>query len=433
MFRSAVVIGVLTALTVPGTAAAQARGGGPAPVAIVQHTGASHDSRERGGSCHAVVVFCVGKTIAGAAVGAAGKVVGVAGKAIGTGAGALAGGVMDGVVSWAADGAAFLVKQIARKVDSATRPQVEAPWYRREYASMARLAISLSLLFLLLAAGHSVVRQDAMIVLRAAFSALPLAFLLTFAALTSVRLGLEVTDWMTSTALTGSGADPAEAFKGIVAVFRPLGLVQPPIAPFILFLTAVVTALLALVVWLELELREQAVYVATAFLPLTFVATVWRPTAIWCRRLTEGLTALILSKFVVAVAFALAAGELGHAAINRSAGLSTIVGGCAVLLIAALAPWVVVRLVPFSSSAPEQALNRQQVGGAIRTTPGASTAAGATRLLMYGRFGAPAASRSSADTPASGPPVAPEARRADVPIASLPPGEGRKEDRNASH
>jgi hypothetical protein len=64
---------------------------------------------------------------------------------------------------------------------------------------------------------------------------------------------------------------------------------------FVLFLMSVMTAVLALVVWVELSLREAAIYVAVDFLPLTFVAMVWQPTAIWCQRLAEGLLSVILS------------------------------------------------------------------------------------------------------------------------------------------
>ena len=75
---------------------------------------------------------------------------------------------------------------------------------------------------------------------------------------------------------------------------------------------------------------------AVAFLPLAFVAIVWRPTSVWCRRLTDGLLAVILSKFVLAVAFTLAAGAIGQGGDADGGGLSAVVGGGAVLLIAAL-------------------------------------------------------------------------------------------------
>ena len=195
---------------------------------------------------------------------------------------------------------------------------------------------------------------------------------------------------------------PTNAFRALADAFVSS---STPIEGFVAFLTAVLMSLLALAVWVELALREAAVYVAVAFLPLTFVAIVWRPTTVWCRRLTEGLLAVILSKFAIAAAFSLASGAIGQVGEGDSGGLSTIVAGGAVLLIAGLSPWILLRLLPMTQSAPDQGVNRHSVGGAARSAPGATMATGATRMLMYGKFGgaAPTGRRLSRHRPQSGP------------------------------
>ena len=129
--------------------------------------------------------------------------------------------------------------------------------------------------------------------------------ILTFAAVTLVQLGLAVTDWMTARVLESSGDAPDGR---VPARWRLRSSTPDARRAFVVFLMAVLVSLFALAVWIELALREAAIYVAVAFLPLTFVAIVWRPTTVWCRRLTEGLVAIILSKFALAVAFTLAAG-----------------------------------------------------------------------------------------------------------------------------
>jgi hypothetical protein len=418
MFLKSLAVAMIAVAVAPAAANARPRPGRPGPVPIVQHPGKDEPSGDHASSCRAPAVVCVVKGAARTVVDAVAPGVGPAVNAISAGAGAVAGGVMDGVVSWAADGAASLLHEVAGKVDDSTRPQLGSSWYRREYGSMAELAISLALVFLLLSVSHSLLRQDVTILLRAALMALPLALFLTFAAVALVGLALSLTDSMSATALAAAGTDAAAAMERIARVFLAGTAGQPALAPFVVFLTAVLAALLALAVWLELALREQAVYVATAFLPLTFVAMVWRPTAVWCRRLAEGLTGLILSKFAVAVTFALAAGALGRGG-GQQGGLSVVVGGCALLLIAALAPWAIVRLVPFASAGHEQALNRQNVASAVHAAPGASIATGATRLLMYSRFSGvgPAFARRPVE-PDAAPPAA---RRSDVPVAVIPP------------
>jgi hypothetical protein len=383
-----------------------------APVRVV--TANAHASKEKAdvGVCGLAAVICVG----GEAIKAG---TGVVGGIVGDGAEAVAGGVMGGAVDWVAKGAGWLIEQIAAQVDRSTKPALDSEWFQSGYAAMARLSIALAPLFLLLAVGQALLHQQMGILVRA-LSALPIALILTFAAVTLVQLALGITDWLTTSVLSSAGDAPTDAFRSIGKAFSSP---DSTLAGFVLFLTAILMSVLALAVWIELALREAAIYVAVAFLPLTFVAMVWRATTIWCRRLAEGLVAVILSKFALAVAFTLAAGALGESGQHGGGGLSAIVAGGAVLLLAAVSPFVLLRMIPLTQSAPEQGVSRQHIGGAARSVPGATMATGATRMLMYGKFTGGAAplpaSASGADSP-----VPAAARRgaapADVPVAVIP-------------
>ncbi len=106
----------------------------------------------------------------------------------------------------------------------------------------------------------------------------------------------------------------------------------------------------ALTLWLELVVRAAAVSVAVLFLPLALAALVWPSVAHWCRRLADTLVALVLSKFVVAAVLSLAAGAaaggLGVSGSGNGGGFASVVTGIALLLIAILAPFTLLRLVP---------------------------------------------------------------------------------------
>ena len=108
--------------------------------------------------------------------------------------------------------------------------------------------------------------------------------------------------------------------------------------------------LAALTLWLELVVRAAAVSVAVLFLPLALAALVWPPVAHWCRRLADTLVALVLSKFVVAAVLSLAAcagaGGLGVSSSGNGGQFASVVTGIALLLIAILAPFTLLRLVP---------------------------------------------------------------------------------------
>jgi hypothetical protein len=409
MFRSALIALAalcVLALTSPAAHAAAA----PAPIVEQRSTGEEEPANSGEiNKCKIVAVICIGKEALDA-------ITGITGGLIGEGAQAAAGTAMDGIVSWAAGGAAWLVTRIAEVVDGSTKRALDSAWFTRSYASMVQIAIALAALFLLLADGQAMQRQDMTILLRAV-GALPLALIMTFIAVTLVQLGLGVTDWMTARVLESSGGATKDAFKPLASAF-----LNPSMQGFVVFLTAVLVSLFALAVWIELALREAAIYVSVAFLPLTFVAIVWRPTAIWRKRLTEGLVAIILSKFALAVAFTLAAGALGDPG-GKGGGLSAIVAGGAVLLIAAFAPWILLRMIPFTQPAADHGISRQQAMGAAGSAPGATTATGAARMLMYGTFTGGAAPLPAGDSAEAGGPPAGASRNdgsRDVPVAVIP-------------
>jgi hypothetical protein len=360
-----VALAVLAVAAAPPTA--------PAQTFVPPIPGANdrNDERDDGPDCMpGVSLICAADTVGSGAAA-------LVGGAVGAGADAAADAVMGGVVGWAASGAAWLVSAIVRQVDRSTRPQLGSPWFERRYAAMREIGISLSLVFLIAALIHAVVRQDMAMLARSALVALPLSLLLTFAATTLAELGLALTDGLTAGALGRSGKDAREAFGDFSGIFAPAAPGTDALPGLVLLLGALLTAVLALVVWIELILREAAIYFSVAFLPIALAGAVWPRTAHWSKRLAEWLAAIILAKFAIATAFALAGSMLGHAR-SGTGGLSALLAGCAVLLLAALSPWVLLRLIPFVEQAAG-GLHRGQVRGALRTAPGAA----ATPLLVH--------------------------------------------------
>jgi hypothetical protein len=282
--------------------------------------------------------------------------------------------VMGGLTDWVAGGAAWLLRRAARLLDRTTRPQLGSTWFQRQYSTLLELAVALSLLFLLFAVLQATLRQDPRALVRSALLALPISMLLCFAAVTLVEGALAVTDWMSAAVLRRFERDTGEFFADVGEVLVPASLAGSPIPGFLLFLGALVTALATFVVWLELVMREAAIYLSVAFLPLCFAAMVWERTAHWCRRLVELLVAIILAKLTIATAIAVAAGAMGHARAGQG-GLTALMAGCAVMLIAALTPWMLLQLVPIAEAAGHLALHRGSARAALGNAPGAQTAA----------------------------------------------------------
>jgi hypothetical protein len=117
------------------------------------------------------------------------------------------------------------------------------------------------------------------------------------------------------------------------------------------------------VLWIELVIREAAIYVAAVFLPLSFVAMIWEAAGHAVRRLAELLLAAILSKLAIVAILVMATGALVSLDVGTSAtipgdpGIVTapsssshffgqLVVGMAILILAALSPGALLRLLP---------------------------------------------------------------------------------------
>jgi hypothetical protein len=392
MFRSAFGLALVVLLLVGDPATAHARSPVPNPVCLVgacDEDGKDEDDPSKNSSCPLpATLVCAG----GAIVDTAAGVVGDAAQ----GGLAIAGdAVMGGLTDWVASGAAWLLSRAATLLDRSTRPALGSTWFQRQYRSMIGLAVGLSLLLLLCAALQATLRQDPRALIRSALFALPVAMLLCFSAVTLVESSLAVTDWMSAAVLRHFERDTGEFFADVGEVLVPASLTGSPLPGFLLFLGALVTALATFVVWLELIMREAAIYLAVAFLPLCFVAMVWERTAHWCRRLVELLAAIVLAKLTIATAVAVAAGAMGHARPGQG-GLTALLAGCAVMLIAALTPFMLLRLVPIADAAGHLSLHRGSTRAAIGAAPGAQTAAMVVRqsVLMTATPGSAAMARS---------------------------------------
>ena len=72
--------------------------------------------------------------------------------------------------------------------------------------------------------------------------------------------------------------------------------------------------------WLEMIIRDAAIYVCVFFLPLTFVAMIWPATSRWARRLVELLVAIILAKFVIVSILSLATAAIANTDVVNGDG-----------------------------------------------------------------------------------------------------------------
>lgn len=355
-------------------------------------------------------VACAGPVLS-LACGVGEDAIGAIGDVVGAGAEAVGGAAMDGLASWVGEGAAWIVRRVAGLVERSTRPEIGAGWFTRQYSAMLSLALVLALAFLVVALAHAALRQDPAAAARAAFVALPVAVCGSFAAIALVEIFLAATDGAAMIVTQRTAGDSREFFDDLANAITPsVSAPGSAIPGFLALLAALFAALLCMVVWIELILREAAIYLAVAFLPLSLAAMVWERTAHLSRRLLEGLAAIIAAKLTIAAAVAFAASAMGNARPGSGGGMTAILAGCAVLFLAALSPWVLLRLIPLAGD--HVGIHRGAVRRAAGSAPGVATATTVVRTGMRTAFAAPA-----------GPAAATAATAATAPAwrPSLPP------------
>jgi hypothetical protein len=280
--------------------------------------------------------------------GAAGPVTSLPSQVAGFGADS----VLSAAANWVTEGATWLLGQIGGALQSSTQIDLGASWFTSHFETMAALAGVVIVPLLLLGIIQAIHRQSTSLLLRSILINVPVALLLTGAAVKLVQLGLALVDAMSADVAHGAGLDTSHFLTATTSALSGTGA-GPATPAFVLFLGGLAVAFGSFLLWIELLVRAAAVYVAVLFLPLALASLAWPAVSHWCRRLVDTLVGLVLSKFVIVTVLSLAVGALagGTNGQGSGGGFSAVLGGAALLFLAAAAPWALFRLLPFAEAA----------------------------------------------------------------------------------
>ncbi|HET7417270.1 MAG TPA: hypothetical protein VFJ61_06575 [Solirubrobacterales bacterium] len=302
-------------------------------------------------------------------------------------AGSLGKGVFNQVTAWVADGAVWLIGEIAEGINETTSPNLLSKGFLHQYRLMAQIAALMAALMLIFVVLEALARGDLSMLWRAFLVNAPLAAIATSVAYVVVQLLLATSDGMGEAVAQTTGADAQHFFKGTVEALAALGAsgggaaeatgggtpataagaVAVPL--FVGFIAAVVMAFAAFFVWIELLMRDAAVYVVALFMPLALAAAIWPRWASALRRTCELLVVVIFSKFVIVAIISLAASMVARG----DGSVEQVLAAAAMLLIACFAPFVLFKLVPFAEGAISAYQRQGAGGGTVRAIQTASS------------------------------------------------------------
>lgn len=272
--------------------------------------------------------------------------------------------VLDTVAEKFTDGAKEMLDDLAGAIDTATRVDLTEAFFTQNYAVMLAVSAPLVLmLFLFDLVGAVLRRRNPIRSLVGVFQAVFGAAL----AVSFTELALGATDALSSYVLHQGMAGSAQRLSDVISA----GLLTGNSSGLLLVLSFF-TMVAALFVWLILVLRKFAIYSVAVFAPIAFAGQAWAGTSRMAKRWAEALIALILSKFAIAVLFAVAA-----SAIGTSKSVTTVIGGLVMLVMALFSPWLCLKLVHFVEVHVAGEMLANMKSGA--TAPANAAVAGMTR------------------------------------------------------
>jgi hypothetical protein len=265
--------------------------------------------------------------------------------------------VAEGIAKWVLGAVEFFVNGALDFLRTSAKPDVEAAWFAgpgSPYAAVRNIAAPLLLGFVLLGLIQGLLQADPAAMVRRVVGNLPVAVVGMVVTTAVVARLLELTDALSDVVMSSGNQQALHFLSGFGAT------VTGATSGFAAVLLGLVAVIAALLLWVELIVRSALVYLLVAISPLGFAASLWPAARGFLRRTIEILLAVILSKFVIAVALAIGVAALGGAGTagggqgmiaGGGASVGTPLVGAVLLGLAAFAPFLVLKLIPLAEAA----------------------------------------------------------------------------------
>jgi hypothetical protein len=330
------------------------------------------------------------------AIGAAAG--GLACKAVPEALGGLAGeavsaagnSVMNALAEWMIGAATQVTAFVSKEMQETTTPQLESSWYEAQFQPMADLGAALALLVAMIALASAAIRRSPE-ALAATLAGIVRAGIGTGLVIPLTVIGLGIADQVSSAVITSS---PHTFWATVAHAWGTHGwggFGSSALATLI----ALIEVFAAVFVWLELIVRNAAIYVAVLFFAAALAAAIWPVLASWPGRLGRMLFLFVILKPVALIVLSLA-GNAAAAGLSFGSGVSgsvgTILAAIVIFALAAFAPWALMYLLAADAESAYMAAGmRTAAGAAVTDSNGRSVRSGGGLRNLSGHGGGSAA------------------------------------------
>ncbi|MET8623745.1 type IV secretion system protein [Kitasatospora sp. NPDC004669] len=308
------------------------------------------------------------------------------------------GGIGDSITSsignWIAkscgDLAQSAVDLASRAVDTTTAIDLNAAWFRSNYAVVLAIALVMLIMTFCFQLGRAAWRRDGQALGQAVTGTISGLFF-SFTAIAFTGVAVTVVDALSKGLFQIANSSVNDAVRRIVKIslIPSLGGLGWAIATVV----ALGCAVGCLMYWGMMVLRKVTVLVLVVLAPLAGAGGGWEPTRVWRQRWIEATATIVFSKLVITIIFLLGVSAIGDTKPADGIGaLSDVIAGIVIMALVLLSPFALYRFVHWAGDGASHDLHRTTAAG-LQVAQGAAKKAAS---MAAGGAGGGAAAASSA-------------------------------------
>ncbi|MFF0165427.1 SCO6881 family protein [Streptomyces prasinus] len=312
----------------------------------------------------------------------------------------------------------------ADAVDTTTRVDLNAGWFRDNYEMLLPLGLVLLVATFCAQLVRAAVRRDGQ-ALTQAFTGTMSGVLFAFCAISLTTVAIEVVDAVSDGLLQAANLDIASAVRRIVKVNQIPGLAG--LGWLVAVVAGLGAAVGAVLYWCVMMVRKVGILVMVTLAVFASAGGGWEVARRWRRGWIEATATLVVSKLLMTVIFVLGIAAMGRTeAKDGVAALADVMSGIVIMVLVLLCPYAVFKFVHWAADGTDgESIHRAGGAGAQIAKAHAEKAArkAAAAAATAGTGGA-AAGAGGAAAGADAAPQGPDGGGFPGDIAANPTGGG---------
>ncbi|NGO42908.1 SCO6881 family protein [Streptomyces ureilyticus] len=251
----------------------------------------------------------------------------------------------------------------AKAVDSTTRVDLNAGWFRDNYETILPIGLVLLVATFCAQLVRAAIRRDGQ-ALTQAFTGTASGVIFTFAAVALTTVAIEVVDALSAGLFQAANLDIESAVRRIVKVNQLSQLAG--LGWLVAVFAALAAAIGAVLYWCVMMVRKVGILVMVTLAVFAGAGGGWEAARRWRRGWIEATATLVVSKLLMTIIFVLGIAAMGKTeAKDGLAALADVLAGIVIMLLVLLCPYATFKFVHWAAEGSDgESLHRAGGAGA---------------------------------------------------------------------